>query len=275
MEDSVSLKAEKKPNRYNVIIEKIFFDHFTPGATIVRFTRDEFTATAKLLGIEPPKNLGDVVYSYKFRAALPEAIIKQAPEGTEWVIVNRGKAIYEFQARGQARIIPDSMLVKIKIPDSTPGIVAMYTKGDEQALLTRLRYNRILDVFTGVMTHSLQNHLRTSIKGVGQIETDELYVGLDKKGAHYVFPVQAKGGKDEIGVVQIEQDFALCKERFPELICRAIAAQFLDDGGIAVMEFILDENAEVRKVAEQHYLLVNPKQLTPEEIARYRQTASY
>jgi hypothetical protein len=47
---------------------------------------------------------------------------------------------------------------------------------------------------------------------MGQVETDELYVGLDKKGAHYIFPIQAKGGSDKLNVVQIEQDFAVCAQ---------------------------------------------------------------
>jgi hypothetical protein len=61
------------------------------------------------------------------------------------------------------------------------------------------------------------------------VETDEVYVGVDKRGIHYVFPVQAKGGKDQLGIVQIEQDFALCADRFPTLLCRALAAQFMED----------------------------------------------
>ncbi len=32
-------------------------------------------------------------------------------------------------------------------------------------------------------------HLRTIVKGVGQIEIDDLYIGLDKYGCHYVIPV--------------------------------------------------------------------------------------
>jgi hypothetical protein len=61
---------------------------------------------------------------------------------------------------------------------------------------------------------------------MGQVETDELYIGVDKKGAHYVFPIQAKGGTDRLNVVQIEQDFAVCAAKFPLLVCRPIAAQF-------------------------------------------------
>ena len=69
----------------------------------------------------------------------------------------------------------------------------MYAFNDEQALLARVRYNRLIDVFLGIACYSLQNHFRTTVSGIGQVETDEVYVGVDKSGAHYVVPVQAKG----------------------------------------------------------------------------------
>ena len=43
---------------------------------------------------------------------------------------------------------------------------------------------------------------------------------IDQNGSHFVLPVQAKGHRDRIEIVQIEQDFALGKERFSDLICR-------------------------------------------------------
>ena len=95
----------------------------------------------------------------------------------------------------------------------------MYALSDEQALLAKLRYNRLLDTFTGLTCYSLQNHLRTKVPNVGQVEVDEIYVGLDRKGAHYVLPIQAKGGNDQINIVQIEQDLAMCAAKFPALQC--------------------------------------------------------
>lgn len=115
----------------------------------------------------------------------------------------------------KAQIEPSKLLAETKILDATPGIIARYAISDEQGLLARLRYNRLIDIFTGVTCYSLQNHLRTSVNGIGQVETDELYIGVDRRGAHYVFPVQAKGGSDKLGIVQIEQDFAMCAQKFP------------------------------------------------------------
>ncbi|MGH7977947.1 MAG: endonuclease, partial [Limisphaerales bacterium] len=107
----------------------------------------------------------------------------------------------------------------------------------------------------------------------GQVETDELYVGLDKKGIHYVFPIQAKGGADKLNVVQIEQDFAICIHKFPALVCRPVGAQFMDGDTIALFEFEQMEGI-VRISAEKHYRLVPPEDVTKEDLENYRNRAA-
>ena len=86
-----------------------------------------------------------------------------------------------------------------------------------------------------------------------------------------MLPGQAKGNNDEIGVVQIEQDLALCNEKFPALRARSVAAQFLQDEVIALFEFGRDSVSEVVKLAERHYKLVPPSDLSEEELAHYRE----
>jgi hypothetical protein len=103
---------------------------------------------------------------------------------------------------------------------------------------------------------------------MGQVETDEIYIALDKRGAHYVIPVQAKGGNDRLGIVQIEQDTAVCTAKFPGLICRPVAAQFLADKLIALFELELSEKGIV-VTAEKHYRLVPPEEISKEELLAY------
>jgi hypothetical protein len=95
---------------------------------------------------------------------------------------------------------------------------------------------------------------------------------MDKKGAHYVIPIQAKGGTDKLGIVQIEQDFAVCANRYPALICRPIAAQFMADDVIAMFEFAQNEDG-VGVYSEKHYKLVPPKDVTEEDLLAYREKA--
>ncbi|MEZ4735985.1 MAG: hypothetical protein R3E79_53525 [Caldilineaceae bacterium] len=186
------------------------------------------------------------------------------------MIRQAGISRYKFVLTKFVNIVPTEGLVVTKIPEATPGVIAKYALDDEQALLAKLRYNRLIDIFTGITCYSLQNHLRTTVPNVGQVETDEVYIGIDARGAHYVLPVQAKGGKDKLGVVQIEQDVAMCESKFSALICRPIAAQFMADNVIALFQF--EQTVEgVGISAEKHYKLVTPDQLSPEELARYAQ----
>lgn len=259
-----------KPNRYSQIIEDIFFRYYSSGDSFVPFTRDDIVRSAERLDIPLPKNLGDVVYSFRHRNPLPDTIIREAPASLSWVIVGKGQSKYAFELKAISKIQPDSMLPVTKVPDATPGIVTRYALTDEQALLAKLRYNRLVDIFTGVTCYSIQNHLRTTVRNIGQIETDEIYVGLDKRGAHFVLPVQAKGKTDQIGVVQIEQDLALCKEKFPELVPRPIAAQFMDDSSIALFEFGTDADEAIVKLAERHYRLVPERELSTDELKTYQ-----
>jgi hypothetical protein len=263
------MRRKKQPdNRYSALIESIFCNRYKVGATDLPFPRDELTATAKKLRIKLPKNLGDAIYSIRYRMALPEAIAKTQPVGKEWVIEGRGKSLYAFRLVAINRILPNPQLAAIKIPDATPEIVSAYALSDEQALLAKVRYNRLLDIFLGVAAYSLQNHLRTTVAGLGQVEIDEIYVAIDKRGRQYVLPVQAKGGNDRLSTVQTRQDLACCAEKFPQLLCRAISAQFVEPDLIALFELGLS-GEDVRITEERHYRLVPASQITGDDLRAY------
>jgi hypothetical protein len=140
-------------------------------------------------------------------------------------------------------------------------------------LLARLRYNRLIDIFLGIACYSLQNHLRTTAPNIGQVETDELYIGVDRRGSHYVVPIQAKGGSDRLSVIQIEQDLAVCASKFPALICRPIAAQFMKEDVIALFEFEQSEDG-LGVSMEKHYKLVPPEEITEIDLDLYRNRSS-
>jgi hypothetical protein len=265
------MKANKSTpaNRYSALIEKIFFDAYKKGATSLEFERPALKKAAAELKLVLPENLGDVIYSMRFRAPMPASVIKTQTPGSEWIIELAGRAKYRFRLVPKNRIVPNPSLTVTKIPDNTPEIIAAYALDDEQALLAKVRYNRLIDLFLGLTTYSLQNHLRTTVKNIGQIEIDELYVGMDKFGAHYTIPVQAKGGTDKISIVQTVQDISWCKSKFPSLRCRPISVQFISSSEIAVFELTI-ESEEVRVVDERHYRLVPASELDASEISTYR-----
>lgn len=147
-----------KSGMYNAIISEIFRRHYQEGITNFEFNRSEFIEVAQSLNIPPPKNLGDVLYSYRFRRELPKAISDTAPNSLEWVIELAGQGVYRFKRSPINRIIPNPHLICIKIPDSTPEMISKYALTDEQALLAKVCYNRLINIFLGITTYSLQNH---------------------------------------------------------------------------------------------------------------------
>ena len=264
---------EKQPNRYEALIGNIFSMNYQKGSKVVPFTREALISTAENLNIKLPKNLGDVLYSFRYRNPLPRCILKTQTKGMEWIIEGAGRSMYKFRLVPINRIAPNPSLITIKIPDATPEIISANSLSDEQALLARVRYNRLIDTFLGITAYSLQNHLRTTVKGLGQIEIDEVYVGVDRHGCQYVIPVQAKGGNDQLSTVQAQQDIACCLEKFPELVCRAISAQFMDDSRIALFELCVDQDGLVKTVNERHYCLVPADQIDSNDRYSYRQRA--
>lgn len=268
--------AETKENRYKQLLRHIFFSksfgEYKKGDTRIEFAREDLERAAQSLKIELPKNLGDVVYAIRYRTPMPLGIIQTQPADKEWIIEGVGRSRYRFHLVPINRILPNPNLKAIKVPDATPEIIAAYALNDEQALLARVRYNRLVDIFLGVTAYSLQNHMRTTVKGIGQIEIDEIYVALDRQGVQYVIPVQAKGGRDQLSVVQTKQDLDCCAEKFPRLVCRSLSAQFIEMEDkrrkIAMFELSI-EDGRVVIVEEKHYRLVPAVEISPDDLRAY------
>jgi hypothetical protein len=261
--------------KYDKIIAHIFHNNYTKGSRRVGFNRNELVSASNALGFDRIKNLGDIPYSFRFRRSLPESITSTAPEGSEWIIIGSGVGLYEFRLASPAKIVPTNNRQKIKIPDATPEIVKKYAPGtDEQALLAKVRYNRLIDIFSGLTCYSIQNHLRTTVENIGQIEIDEIYVGVSKKGAHYVIPCQAKSPGDKFGIVQVMQDIEFCKQRYPNALCKPIALQFLSEIDLAILELVVEDDDNVFRLSvvdEKHYQLTNKDGISDLDIVSYCQ----
>jgi hypothetical protein len=264
-------KKPRKPPAYDSIIEKIFFDHYKTGNSEFQFLREEIGTAASALSVKTPKNLGDAIYTFRYRKNLPQAIRNTQPTGKYWLILGAGDAVYRFRLSALAHIEPTPGLMVRKIPDATPEIITRYAFSDEQALLAKIRYNRLIDTFLGITAYSLQSHLRTKIPNYGQIEIDELYVGIDARGAQYVVPVQAKGGTDILGVIQTIQDTAFCQHqpRYAQSIARPVSAQFMADDVIALFELNFDGD-DVSIIQERHYRLTESAQISDRDLETYR-----
>lgn len=259
-------RVASKYDKIDKIINDIFFTYYSSGLRAFDFVREDIERSAEKLGIKLPKNIGDVIYSYRFRKAFPKEILETCSGEEQWTIEGIGDAKYRFKLyTSGAKIPPNPNLFQIKIPDSTPEMIAKYAFSDEQALLARVRYNRLIDIFTGITTYSLQNHLRTKIPNIGQIEIDEIYVGLNKKGEHFVIPVQGKIGGDQIGITQVKQDLEYCRYRYPSLKHKAIAVHSKEPSLIVMFELVIQDD-ELKVVEERHYKLVPSSEISEDDL---------
>jgi hypothetical protein len=273
------ISGKEKKAIYAKIICRVFASNFQPNLNRFGFSRAELRKAAEELGFDlegdekaVAKNLGDIVYSFRFRRDFPEEIKRTAPSNKMWIITGKGDAQYEFRLITTPVLAPDPNWFMTKLHDATPEIVRRFELSDEQAVLARIRYNRLVDVFCRCVAHSLQNHLRTKVEGIGQIEIDELYVGANRQGEHFIIPVQAKAERDRLGVSQLLQDLEYCRRCHPEMEPRLLGAQMMKHresnnvfDKIVMFEFECRDELDdviIRKIAERHFLLLPYGEIT-------------
>jgi len=248
----MKLSDEELKHGRNEVIGLVFYKSYRRGAREVPFTMDDvrkaIAQVARKRSGYKENNVADVRYQYTSgRTPLPQSIDKHGP----WMIVGRGKARYAFTKLKESPIINiQNDLYTISLPDATPEIVLEYAGGDEQGVLAKLRYNRMLDIFLGITCYHLQNHLRTSVKAKGQVEIDDLYVGLNSDGKQFVVPIEAKSAKDRLSKTQILQGIDFARDRYSGLILRPVGIQEMKDGSLVLIEFTPGSHPDKIKIAE-------------------------
>jgi hypothetical protein len=226
-----------------------------PDVDEIEFTKGDIETAISELGLRlQTRNVPDIIYTYRAgRSELPATILQYG----NWAIEGQGKGKYLFRklSRSPYFDIPSDIAITA-IPDATPLIVLQYHGSDEQTFLARVRYNRLLDIFTSLTTYHLQSHFRTTVTGIGQVEIDDLYIGLDSDGQAYVLPVEAKVGlREKLGVIQIAQMVQFARLSFPDLVTRPVGIKMLPDDSYLFLEF---NNAE------------NPNSLATKRYKRYK-----
>jgi hypothetical protein len=259
-------------------LEELFHKHYKRGDTRVEFGAEELNAAAHKHKV---RNQYDIVYNSRIRAkSVPLSVQDKCPKGFKWVIETLKKGDYAFVTIPESELVgfdPNPQMIEIKVLDATPEIIAKYAKNDEQAALALVRYNRLIDIFTGITAYSLQSHLKAEVKGMAQVEIDELYLGVDSAGRHYAIPVEAKSGNDALNGLQIKQAVILCSKLFPDLIARPIGIKITKReqkhgaNVIAMMEFELAANGRLGLRSEKHYRLVGKDQLSEAEMKAQNQ----
>jgi hypothetical protein len=223
-------------SRYDAVLLEVFQVHYREGVTYIRFEKDELTEACRKHGVTI-RNIPDVIYTYRARRPLPSPILASG----HWAIEPAGRGVYAFRLlRNPPHFdVHFSDYAPVDIYNAIPEVVEGLLRQDEQSLLTRILYNRLVDIFTGLTCFHIQNHYRSFVSDWGEVEIDALYVGVDKAGALYVLPVEAKSQAESemIGRVQVAQMARLIRQDFGALRRRVLAVKALEDGTLGMVEF--------------------------------------
>jgi len=237
------MSKRKNLNAYDQVLIRVFRKHWKTGLAEIPFSKDDLIDAAAAVGLRI-KNIADILYTYRSRRKLPDTLREKG----NWIIAAKGSGKYAFVSVSGASIVQIPGHIKIyPIPYAVPEIVATNLAQDEQGLLTIVRYNRLLDVFTGLACFHLQSHVRTQVAGHGQVEVDDLYVGVDKDGRGFVLPVEAKDAGESLGVDKAVSLALFAKAKYKSLICRPIAVIRQSPSLFACVEF--EPVTELSKVA--------------------------
>jgi hypothetical protein len=226
----------KDLSQYDEVILEVFLHHYHEGANRLVFKKDELAEVCRNHGITV-RNIPDIIYTYRARRTLPAKILATG----HWAIEPAGRGAYAFRLlRNSPHFeIPLADYAPVNIYNAIPEVVEGLLRHDEQSLLTRVLYNRLVDIFTGLTCFHIQNHYRSFVTGMGEVELDALYVGVDKTGTLFVLPVEAKSQAESemLGRIQVSQMAKLVRQDFAQLHRRVLAVKALADGTIAMVEF--------------------------------------
>src|SRR5574341_358818 len=253
---------DKNLKEYDRVIIHVFEKLYNTQLDSERlpFSKEDVVQAIDELGLVI-NNVPDIPYTYRTgRSPLPDSILAHG----QWAIDGAGKGRYFFVRleRSPYIDIPQDIEATL-ILDSTPQIILKYQSTDEQALLARLRYNRLVDIFTGLTAYHLQGHFRTTVEELGQVEIDDLYIGVDTDSNGYGLPVEAKSEspKDRLGVIQITQMVKFARQNFEGLPIRPIGIKAMPaDGSLMFFEFTVEEDpdqVETRRI--KRYRLVRDR----------------
>ena len=109
----------------------------------------------------------------------------------------------------------------------------------------------MVDTFVGLTAYQLQGHFRTTVQGLGQVEIDDLYLGVDEDGNWAAIPIEGKVGDERLGIIQIRALSLFAKDQFPGLRVRPLGIKLLNDRSLLFVEF--NDQTDFDTIAARRY----------------------
>lgn len=142
-------------------------------------------------------------------------------------------------------VAPNRLSKRQAVPNLLPRIVEEYISDERQFLLSQLRYNRLLDLYSGMVCFPVYSTSRLA---------DEIFVGIDQMERPHVFLVQASTGNRPLRISHVKSCFDSFVTEYQSALIRSIVLQVVTLNILALLEFQVERTA--RLVGEKHYQIV-------------------
>lgn len=239
------------------ILHQIFATRIEPEMTQLRFNLEDVASAAREIDISVPEHFVDVLQYLRFdRDLLSE--ITAAADGYEWVVQSLSMSVFHFVLRMPCRLQPNPMLVRTRISSIRTICPQDGRSVSRRSLLAKIRQNHLVSTFLNMSCHPLKRQGQSRSQNLAAVQPDDLYIGTTQNGEEVVAPLQILNELDAYPSVQILPNLEFCRDAFPTLSVRPVAAQLFRDGMdsvIALFEFN-EVNGVVTILNERHFLLV-------------------
>lgn len=153
----------------------------------------------------------------------------------------------------QLNLNPSRNKSRISFPDATPELLKAYAVNDQQMLFAAIRYNRILQLFAGIVCWHLQSNVVAAErdKKKSRILMDELYVGIDSYGHHHAILLVAFEDS-VVGVSQLRRASDHLRNHFPRAHHGLIALEPIGENAVALFGLKIAEKGVVIDYERQY-----------------------
>lgn len=229
--------SKYKQHIYAIYQEKLSEDYSTDDEEI-RFTREDIDFVEEEYELDNIRNKPDMVSSFR-----PNNNPKPLKEDGYPACVRayEREAVYYITQRDQVLELPSIDSREFLDGSDIPDLVQSYVYGNEQSLLTQVRYTGLIPEYVGFdECYHCQDHLQTQSQG--QAEIDGLYVGREDN-EDYAILIEGKNNDEHFirNQLYINKRTIEDKDEFPDNVI-VLGLSVRDEGSFSLVEFDIPDS---------------------------------
>lgn len=230
----VKLKKSNKEAKAKFFIDYLMKNSFVDSLTPISFERTDILDVCKNEFGEAPKNLGDIVYSLRYRLDYLSNYDYLLEKDYTWTLLSTGIGQYELAPLKKLRLPNLESENVLYVDDQTPAHIHKLRPLNDQSLLMKVIQNGILNEFLQDDLMFLQAHHKVNLNNWGQAEIDGI---LASNNSSHLYLIEVKGYTEVIGWPQMIQLKMYAQQNHPDVLFTPVFIQSHRDWSFSVVQF--------------------------------------